>query len=129
MQEVQCQTDREKDQMATRSLKLLERALRKVALPDIRATTIGRNLHEEGYSVQRDRTWCQTGSPIGCVRMVSTASMIPMRRKKSLIELTYQVLEACGLPLWGQDEAGPYVSRPQLGTSWQLQGKARLQPH
>lgn len=60
--------------------------------------------------------------------MVSTASMIPMRRKKSLIELTYQVVEACGLPLWGQDEAGPYVSRPQLGTSWQLQGKAKLQP-
>lgn len=56
VQEVQCQTDREKDQMATRSLKLLERALRKVALPDSGATMIGRNLHEEGYSVQRDRT-------------------------------------------------------------------------
>lgn len=61
VQEVQRQPDREKDQTATWSLKLLERVLRKAALPTIGATTIGRILHEEGYSVQRDRTWCQTG--------------------------------------------------------------------
>jgi transposase len=61
VQEVQRQPDREKDQTATWSLKLLERALRKEALPAIGATTIGRILHEEGYSLQRDRTWCDTG--------------------------------------------------------------------
>jgi transposase len=61
LQEVQRQPDRERDQTATWSLKLLERALRKEALPRIGATTIGRILHEEGYSVQRDRTWCETG--------------------------------------------------------------------
>jgi len=61
VQEVQRQPDRQEDQTATWSLKLLERALRKAALPHIGATTIGRILHEEGYSVQRDRTWCQTG--------------------------------------------------------------------
>ena len=61
LQEVQRHPDREKDQTATWSIKLLERALRKAALPAIGATTIGRILHEEGYSVQRDRTWCQTG--------------------------------------------------------------------
>lgn len=48
VQEVQRQPDREKDQTATWSLKLLERALRKEALPAIGATTIGRILHEEG---------------------------------------------------------------------------------
>jgi transposase len=61
VQEVQRQPDREKDQTATWSLKLLQRALRRAGLPTIGATTIGRILHEEGYSVQRDRTWCETG--------------------------------------------------------------------
>ena len=56
LQEVQRQPDRERDQTATWSLKLLEQAL-----PSIGATTIGRILHEEGYSLQRDRTWCDTG--------------------------------------------------------------------
>lgn len=45
VQEVQRQPDREKDQTATWSLTLLERALRKAALPAIGATTIGRILH------------------------------------------------------------------------------------
>jgi transposase len=61
LQAVQRQPDRQKDQTATWSLKLLEQALRKEALPHIGATTIGRILHEEGYSLQRDRTWCDTG--------------------------------------------------------------------
>jgi transposase len=61
LQEVQRQPDRENDQTATWSLKLLERALRRAGLPSIGATTIGRILHEEGYSLQRDRTWCDTG--------------------------------------------------------------------
>ena len=56
LQEVQRQPDRETDQTATWSLKLLEQALRKPTLPHIEATTIGRILHEEGYSLQRDRT-------------------------------------------------------------------------
>lgn len=64
VQEVQRQPDREQDQTATWSLKLLERALRKEALPTIGATTIGRILHEEGYSLQRDRTWCSTGTAL-----------------------------------------------------------------
>jgi hypothetical protein len=46
-----------------------------------------------------------------------------------LIERAYQLAEACGIPLWNQDEAGPYATRPQPGGSWQLQGKANLQPH
>lgn len=56
VQDVQRQPDRERDQTATWSLKLLEKALRKEGLPHIGATTIGRILHEEGYSLQRDRT-------------------------------------------------------------------------
>ncbi len=61
VQEVRRQPDRVSDQSATWSLKLLQRALRRAGLPAIGATTIGRILHEEGYSLQRDRTWCDTG--------------------------------------------------------------------
>jgi transposase len=61
VQEMQRHPDREKDQTASWSLKLLQRALRRAGLPAIGATTIGRILHEEGYSVQRDRSWCDTG--------------------------------------------------------------------
>jgi transposase len=64
VQEVQRQPDRLSDQTATWSLKLLQRALRRAGLASIGATTIGRILHEEGYSVQRDRSWCETGSAL-----------------------------------------------------------------
>lgn len=64
VQEVQRKPDRVNDQSATWSLKLLQRALRRDAFPSIGATTIGRILHEEGYSLQRDRTWCDTGSAL-----------------------------------------------------------------
>lgn len=55
--------------------------------------------------------------------------MILTRRKKSLIERAYQLAEACGIPLWNQDEAGPYATRPQPGASWQPEGRPKLQPH
>ncbi len=62
VQEVRRQPERLSDQTATWSLKLLQRALRRAGLPAIGSTTIGRILHEEGYSLQRDRTWCDTGT-------------------------------------------------------------------
>jgi DDE superfamily endonuclease len=46
-----------------------------------------------------------------------------------LIERAYQLAEACGIPVWNQDEAGPYATRPQPGASWQPRSKAKLQPH
>jgi transposase len=62
VQEVRRQPDLERDQTATWSLKLLQRTLRRGGLPAIGATTSGRILHEEGYRLQRDRTWCDTGA-------------------------------------------------------------------
>ena len=62
LQELQREPDRKDDTTATWSLKTLEKALRKDDLPSIGATTIGRVLHEAGYSVQQSRTWCPTGS-------------------------------------------------------------------
>jgi transposase len=62
LQELQREPDRDKDTTANWSLKTLEQALRKEEFPSIGATTIGRVLHEAGYSVQQSRAWCPTGS-------------------------------------------------------------------
>jgi DDE superfamily endonuclease len=34
-----------------------------------------------------------------------------------------------GIPLWCQDEAGPYQAIPQPGQTWQTEGEPRRQPH
>ena len=67
--------DRRADGTATWSLKTLERALRKGALPQMGATTIRRVLEAAGASYQRTRTWCPTGTALrvrksGVVRVV-----------------------------------------------------------
>src|SRR5207253_1102973 len=53
----------------------------------------------------------------------------PDRGKKGLIELAYHVAESVGLPVWCQDEAGPYQAIPQPGQSWRPEGKPLGQPH
>ena len=37
--------------------------------------------------------------------------------------------EALGIPLWCQDEAGPYQTRPHPGKNWQPEGHPQHQPH
>src|SRR5258708_39248938 len=54
---------------------------------------------------------------------------IPRPGKKRLIEDAYELAEEAGLPLWCQDEAGPYQAIPQPGEDWHLQGKPTMQPH
>jgi len=49
--------------------------------------------------------------------------------KKGLIELAYHVAEGVGIPVWCQDEAGPYQAIPQPGQSWRPEGKPVGQPH
>jgi len=39
------------------------------------------------------------------------------------------VAEVWGIPLWNQDEAGPYQAIPHPGYSWQPEGKPACQPH
>lgn len=62
--EVQRKPDHKKDQTGIWSLMTLRQALRQVALPHIGAETIRRVLHESGYTYQRTRTWCRTGSAL-----------------------------------------------------------------
>jgi len=56
--------DREQDGTATWSLTTLQRALRRApdGLPRVSTATILAVLWEAGYTWQRDRTWCATGT-------------------------------------------------------------------
>ena len=46
-----------------------------------------------------------------------------------MIERAYTTAEALGIPLWCQDEAGPYQAVPQPGASWQPVGQPAHRPH
>jgi DDE superfamily endonuclease len=46
-----------------------------------------------------------------------------------LIEQAYELAEAAGLPVWCQDEAGPYRTVPYPGAGWSPVGEPARQPH
>jgi hypothetical protein len=46
-----------------------------------------------------------------------------------LIDLAYRVGEQMGVPVWCQDEAGPYQALPQPGARWRPHGQPACQPH
>jgi len=46
-----------------------------------------------------------------------------------LIEQAYRLGDTLGLPVWCEDEAGPYQAIPQPGRSWQPEGHPARQPH
>jgi hypothetical protein len=50
-------------------------------------------------------------------------------QKRRLIELAYRLAEAAGVPVWCQDEAGPYGTVPYSGASWHQQGQPARLPH
>ncbi len=64
LQEVRRAPDREKDQTGSWSLSTLQRSLRQTDLPHVSRDTISQVLHEAGYSYQRTRTWCPTGTAL-----------------------------------------------------------------
>ena len=126
----QREPDRRTDGTATWSLSTLQRALRRGGLLRVGTSTIRRVLQEAGSSYQRTRTWCPTGTAqrkrkSGVVTVVDPKT----EEKRNLIDLAYRIAETMGVPLWCQDEAGPYQAIPQPGQSWQPEGKPRRQPH
>ncbi len=64
MREFRRPPDREQDGTATWSLSTLQRALRRApdGLPSVSTWTIGQVLHDAGYTWQKSRTWCHTGT-------------------------------------------------------------------
>ncbi len=124
--------DRERDGTATWSLATLQRALRRAedGLPAVSTFTIWVTLHEAGLSWQRSQSWCDTGTVVrqrksGPVE-VDDPDAVP---KRKLIEAAYTLGERLGLAVWGEDEAGPFQTRPYGGASWQPAGEPAHQPH
>lgn len=66
LREVRRVPDREADGTATWSLSTLRRALRGApdGLPQVSTYTIWCVLHDGGYTWQRDRSWCETGTAV-----------------------------------------------------------------
>jgi len=80
--EFERQPDREKDGTATWSLNTLQRALREApdGLPNVSTYTIWCVLHDAGWTWQKDRTWCRTGTVI-------------RKRKEGIVEVTDPEME------------------------------------
>src|SRR3982750_2497217 len=49
--------------------------------------------------------------------------------QKKLIEQAYTLGAQLGLPVWCEDEAGPFQAVPHAGVSWQPRGRPATQPH
>ena len=75
--------DRERDGTATWSLSTLQRALRSApdGLPTVSTYTIFQVLHDTGWTWQKDRTWCKTGTVV-------------RKRKRGTVEVTDPDAEA-----------------------------------
>ena len=81
--ELERQPDREKDGTATWSLSTLRRALREApdGLPKVSTYTILCVMHGAGWTWQKDRTWCKTGT-------------VTRKRKGKSVEVTDPETEA-----------------------------------
>jgi transposase len=77
------QPDREQDGTATWSLSTLQHALRSASdgLPRVSTYTIFQVLHDTGWTWQKDRTWCKTGTVV-------------RKRKRGTVEVTDPDAEA-----------------------------------
>jgi transposase len=132
-QELLRKPSRKADGTATWSLSTLQRALREApdGLPHVSTFTIVHVLHEAGYTWQQSRTWCRTGITLRKSKDgVVEESYDPYTPKKQMvIERAYLIGERLGLPVWCEDEAGPYQTIPQAGPSWQCKGHPVRQDH
>jgi len=126
----QQQPRRREDHTATWSLTTLQRRVRRDGVPGVSRSTIRRVLQAAGRAYQRTRTWCPTGTALrkrtdGWVQVTDPEA----EEKRSLIEHAYRRAEAAGIPVWCQDEAGPYQAIPQPGARWAPRTHPPCQPH
>jgi hypothetical protein len=113
-------------------LSTLQWALRQAedGLPEVSTYTIWLVLQANGFSWQKDVSWCETGKVQrqrkgGVVEVIDPDATA----KKKLIEQAYSLGEKVGLVVWTTDQAGPFQTKPYPGHSWQLTGQPKRQAH
>ena len=124
------QPRRREDHTATWSLTTLQRRVRRDGWTRIGRSTIRRVLLAAGSSYQRTRTWCPTGTALrkrkaGWVQVTDPEA----EEKRARIEHAYRLAEGAGLPVWCQDEAGPYQAIPVSGAHWAPRGRPQRHRH
>ncbi|EFH82730.1 helix-turn-helix domain-containing protein [Ktedonobacter racemifer] len=132
LQELQRSPVRKEDGTATWSLTTLRCALREApgGLPQVSTFTILYTLHGAGYSWQKSRTWCETGKTLRKKDgRVEESYDEYTQEKTAVIERAYLIGERLGLQVWCEDEAGPYQTIPQPGSSWQIEHRPARQAH
>ncbi len=120
--------DREQDRTATWSLTTLQGALRRApdGLPRVSTYTIWCVLHDAGFTWDKDRSWCESGTVVRKRKSGTVVVHDPDATPKNLIEAAYtQDL----LPVWTEDEAGPYGTLPYPGSHWHSAGQPVHYPH
>ena len=104
--------------------------MRREGLPRVGATTIRRVLHDAGELVSADADLVPDGDGAAQTQDRGGAGgRSEDGRKKGAIDQAYRLAEAAGMPLWCQDEAGPYQAIPQPGRPGQRVGQPARQPH
>ncbi|MGH3180519.1 MAG: helix-turn-helix domain-containing protein [Streptosporangiaceae bacterium] len=124
--------DRHTDGTATWSLSTLQRALRSApdGLSQVSTFTILYTVHDAGFTWQKTRTWCETGTSLRRGKYGTVKHSDPYTlQKQAMIERAYRLGESLGMQVWCEDEAGPYQAIPQAGSSWQRQGQPIRQAH
>ena len=73
-----------------------------------------------GAAVFLELSWSQGGSrhPGGPDRSTGWCSTSEGTAIRGAIDRAYRLAEAAGIPVWCQDEAGPYQAIPQAGAGW-----------
>ncbi len=121
--------DRRDDGTATWSLSLLQRTLRREALPRVGATTVRRVLRAAGSSYQQTRTWCPTGTALrkrksGVVRVVDPETEVKRGSSSGPIGSRRRRESRCGARTRpGRTRRSP--SRGRAGRLWGVRGGGR----
>ncbi len=106
--------NRRTDGTATWQLSTLQRPLRRASFPTVGTNTIRRVLQDAGSFVPADAHLVSDGDRAAKAQGGRGDRRRPADgSKKGLIELAYHVAEGVGIPVWCQDEAGPYQAIPR----------------
>lgn len=95
-------------------------------LPAVSTYTIRCAPHDVGFTWDKDRSWCETGTAIRKRKSGSVTVIDPDATPKNVIEAGYA---RDALPVYTEDEAGPDQTTPYPGSHWHPAGHPVQYPH